>query len=72
MSTELHLLITRTANAYFWVFLVSRLFILVYEFLPSAKKITRIQIEKGTYNIYNGVSLSIITWVLFVLSMYYK
>lgn len=45
---------------------------IVEMFMPSARYIREIQIEKGTYNLYEGLTPVLFSWVLFILSIYYK
>lgn len=67
----MEILIERIANAYFWVFIIIQYILLLYGFTDEYKNVKAIKIAKGKYN--TNIDLeSLLIWILFVLSCYYR
>jgi hypothetical protein len=71
MNTELTLLITRSANIYFWLFISMCIFEILNMSTENYKK--RKETLERLGKVQNSFSLiNLIVYFLFILSMYYK
>jgi uncharacterized membrane protein len=71
MNTELTLLITRSANIYFWLFVIFSCINILYQFTDEYKE--NIEILKKVSKVKTGLTLTnFIMWFLFLLSNYYR
>lgn len=72
MNPELQLLIERSANIYFWLFIIAFVLHALYVYTDEYKKKEKIREKFGKIEA-NGIPLSnFIAWFLFILSIYYK